>query len=179
MIHDERVRTALTLREARGRLCRYLQAVGYRVAGGDLDVLFERTKALGQLPGSPPRTWPSRIFVNLGDDPSGSVVTMRWEISTKGKVVSIWDVSYFKREIQAAVRTVAGKNISLSALEKAHLNVSLRSLGIYVAAFLTFTVTSALVLIGEVSLTIWLLALFIVAMLILATRAPMKAAKRG
>ena len=149
MTHHEQIRTMLMLREVRGRLCRYMQAVGYRIRGGDRDLIFVRTRALGRFPGSPPRAWASRVFVRLDEEGAGTEVTLRWEFSTRGKVVSVWDVAYFRREVQGAVRTITGRKFNMKTLERAHLSVSLKTLSVYLTAFLTVSVTSVLVAIGD------------------------------
>ena len=177
--HQETARSILTLREARGRLCRYFQSIGYRVVGGDTAVLFERKRALGFVPGCPPRMWPARVYAALEEGLTGCTVSLRWEVSTKGRIVALWDLEYFKREVRSAANSLLGTDPELKKLEKGHLSAGLKSLAIYMAGLLTLVVTGVLVAIGEIAPTIWFLALFIVGTLLIAMRAPVPAAPKA
>lgn len=178
LTHTEKVKTFLNLREVRGRLVRYMTSIGYTVIGNDADILFERGNALGRIPGSPPRTWPVRVFAHIGKGHNGSEVILRWEMGSGMRMLSIWDVKYFRKEVQGAVKTAAARNVNLGDLELAHTSSAVITLALYVAVLLTVTVMFLLMTAGDISVGLWLLVLLILATLLLATRAPLTPSKR-
>jgi hypothetical protein len=175
LTHTETVKTFLTMRETRGRLFRYMSSIGYTAIGTDTDVLFERGSGIGRIPGSPPRAWPMRVFAHLSKTKNGSQVLLRWEIRSGGRIMSIWDVGYFRKEIQGALKTVAAKHVNLNELETAHTTSALYTLLVYVGFFLMIGVTGVLMATGDLSVTFLLLSLLMVATLFMATRAPLVA----
>jgi hypothetical protein len=176
--HTEKVKTFLNLREARGRLCRYMTSIGYTVIGTDSDILFERGNAFGRIPGSPPRTSPVRVFAHIGKAHNGSEVILRWEMGGAFKMLSIWDVNYFRKEVQGAIKTISARNVNMNDLELTHTSSAVMTLAMYVAVLLTVTVMFVLMAAGDVSLGLWLLVLIILGALLLATRAPLTPSKR-
>ncbi len=179
LTHTEKVKTFLNLREVRGRLCRYMTSIGYTVIGTDSDMLFERGNALGRIPGSPPRSWPVRVFAHIGKAHNGSEVILRWEMgSGMGRILSLWDVKYFRKEVQGAVKTAAARHVNMNELELTHTSSAVMTLLVYVAVFLTVTVMFVLMTTGDISVTVWLVALVILGLLLLAIRAPLAPAKR-
>ena len=179
LTHTERVKTFLNLREVRGRLVRYMTSIGYTVIGTDTDILFERGNAFGRIPGSPPRTWPVRVFAHIGKGHNGSEVILRWEMGGGFKLLSIWDVRYFRKEVQGAVKTTAARNVNLSELEMTHTSSAIITLALYVIVLLTLTVMFLLMAAGDVSPLLWLLVLVMLGTLLLATRAPLTPSKRA
>jgi hypothetical protein len=173
LTHTETVRTTLSMRETRGRICRFMTGAGYEVIGTDQNILFDRGQNFGSIPGSPPRAWTMRVFAHLLPDPNGTKVILRWEMGSGSRLMAVWDVGYLREEVQAAAATVKGQNINMSELDKLHIRAGLLSLCLYVATFLTVGVTGVLALTGEVPVTAWLLAILIVAMLFVTVRAPM------
>jgi hypothetical protein len=173
LTHTEIVRTNLSMRETRGRICRFMTGAGYEVIGTEHNILFDRGQSFGTLPGSPPRAWTMRVFAHLMPDPNGTKVMLRWEMGSASRLMAVWDVGYLREEVQAAVATIRGQNVNMSDLDRVHVRAGLLSLGLYVASFLTVGVTGVLAATGEVPVTAWLLAILIVAMLFLTVRAPM------
>lgn len=172
LTHTETAQTFLTHREARGRLCRYMTGLGYKVIGTDNDLLFERGSSLGNIPGSPPRQWKIRVFAHISKAPNGTRVLIRWEFPKGVRVISVWDARYFKREVQGAVKTLGASEVSLKTLDELHTTNSLITLTVYLTAFLVIAVTTVLMAIGDISVTVWLLPLLIVGTLLIAIRAP-------
>jgi len=173
LTHTEKVKTFLNLREARGRLVRFMTSIGYTVIGTDADILFERGTPVGRLPGSPPRTWPLRVFAHIGPSPNGSEVILRWELRSSARMLSIWDVGYFRKEVQGAIKTVSARTVNMNDLELAHTNSAVLTLILYLAIFLTITVMFVLMTAGDISLIVWLLTLVFLGALLLAIRAPL------
>jgi len=179
LTHTERVKTFLNLREVRGRLVRYMTSIGYTVIGTDADILFERGSPLGRIPGSPPRTSPVRVFAHIGKGHNGSEVILRWEMGGGLKMLSIWDVKYFRKEVQGAVKTVAARNVNLTDLEMTHTSSAIITLALYVMVLLTVTVMFILMAAGDVPPLLWLVILIMLGTLLLATRAPLSPAKKS
>lgn len=173
LTHTEKVHTFLSLREARGRLCRYMTGIGYTIIGTDADILFERGNAFGRIPGSPPRAWPLRVFAHIGPSRNGSEVIVRWEIPNAWRILSIWDVKYLRQEVRGAVQTIAARNVDLNHLEATHTSTAILTLAVYLVAFLTITVPAVLAATGDIPIHVWLLSLFIVGTLLLVIRAPL------
>jgi hypothetical protein len=155
-----------------------MTSIGYNVIGTDSDILFERGSAIGRIPGTPPRSWPVRVFAHIGKGHNGSEVILRWEMGGGFKLLSIWDVRYFRKEVQGAVKTIAARNVNMNDLEMTHTSSAVMTLAMYVAVLLTVTVMFLLMAAGDVPVLIWLLVLIILAGVLLATRAPL-AAPRG
>lgn len=179
LTHTETARTFLTHREARGRLCRFMTGVGYKVIGTDNDILFERGSSMGNIPGSPPRQWRMRVFAHITKAHSGTQILLRWEIPSVARVISVWDARYLKREVQAALQTLGAREINLRALDELHTTNSLITLAIYLISFLTILVATVLMAIGDISTTVWLLPILIVITFLVAIRAPMGTPSRG
>jgi hypothetical protein len=179
LTHTEKIKTFLNLREVRGRLCRYMTSIGYTVIGTDSDILFERGSALGRIPGSPPRTCPVRVFAHIGKGHNGSEVILRWEMGNGMRLLSIWDVKYFRKEVQGAVKTAAARNVNMNELEMTHTSSAIMTLALYVAVLLTITVMFLLMTAGDIPVMVWLLVLLVLGTLLLATRAPLSPAKRA
>jgi len=179
LTHTEKIKTFLNLREARGRLVRYMTSIGYTVIGTDADILFERGNAFGRIPGSPPRTWPVRVFAHIGKGHNGSEVILRWEMGFGARLLSIWDVKYFKKEVQGAVKTISARTVNLNDLEMTHTSSAIITLMLYVMVFLTVTLMFLLMAAGDVSLGLWLIVLIMLAALLLATKAPLSPVRRG
>ena len=173
LTHSETVKTFLNLREARGRLVRFMTSIGYTVIGTDADILFERGNAFGRIPGSPPRTWPVRVFAHITKGHNGSEVLVRWELGGAARMLSMWDGGYFRKEVQGAVKTITARNVNMNDLEMTHTSSALMTLILYVAIFLTITVMFVLMTTGEVSVIVWLLTLVFLGALLLAIRAPL------
>lgn len=178
LTHTEKINTFLNLREVRGRLCRYMTSIGYTVIGTDADILFERGSAIGRIPGSPPRTWPVRVFAHIGKGSNGSEVILRWEMGKVARLLSIWDVKYFRKEVQGAVKTISARNVNMNDLELTHTSSAVMTLFLYLIVLLTLTVMFVLVAAGDISLGLWLAVLVMLGTLLLATRAPLSPAKR-
>ena len=178
LTHTEKIKTFLNLREVRGRLCRYMTSIGYTVIGTDSDILFERGNAFGRIPGSPPRTWPVRVFAHIGKGHNGSEVLLRWEMGTGMRLLSIWDVKYFRKEVQGAVKTAAARNVNMNDLEMTHTSSAVMILALYLAVLLTITVMFLLMTAGAISVGIWFLMLLVLGTVLLATRAPLTPTKR-
>lgn len=179
LTHTEKVNTFLSLREARGRLCRYMSGIGYEIIGTDADILFERGNALGRIPGSPPRAWPLRVFAHIGPGKNGSEIILRWEIPSSGRILSIWDVRYLRQEVKGAVQTVAARQVNLNQLEATHTSTAILTLGVYLVLFLTLTVPAVLAATGDIPFAWWFLSLFIVGTLLLVIRAPLASGAKG
>jgi hypothetical protein len=173
LTHTESVRTPLSMRETRGRICRFMTGAGYEVIGTDMNILFDRGHSMGPLPGSPPRAWSMRVFAHLTPDPNGTRVILRWEMGLGARLMAVWDVGYLREEVRSAVATIRGQNIAMGELEKLHTRAGLLSLSLYMASFLTIGVTGVLAITGEVPVAAWLLSMLVIAMLFLTVRAPM------
>lgn len=178
LTHTETVRTNLSMRETRGRICRFMTGAGFEVIGTDQNILFERGNSLGGLPGSPPRTWTMRVFAHLTPDPNGTRVLLRWEMGSPARLIAVWDVAYLREEVQGAVDTIRGRNIDMPELDRLHTRSGLLSLLLYLASLVTFGVTGVLALTGEVPVAAWLLSILIIGMLFLTVRAPMVGSAR-
>src|SRR4029078_12930159 len=122
----------------------------------DAYILFERGNALGRIPGSPPRSWPVRVFAHIGKGHNGSEVILRWEMGGGFKLLSIWDVRYFRKEVQGAVKTIAARNVNMNDLEMTPTWSAVMTLAMYVAVLLTVTVMFLLMAAGDVPVLIWL-----------------------
>lgn len=179
LTHTETVNTFLTQREARGRLCRYMTGLGYKVIGTDNDILFERGHPLGKLPGTPPKAWPIRVFAHLGQGRNGTNIALRWELPPGFRVLAVWDVKYLRQEVQGAVRTLGAREVKLQGLLEAHTSVAVLNLFVYLAAGLTLLVVTVLMSIGDLSMTVWLLALLIVVTMLFSIRASVPQNGRG
>lgn len=155
-----------------------MTSIGYTVIGTDTDILFERGNAFGRIPGSPPRSWPVRVFAHFGKAPNGSEVILRWEMTTGLRILSIWDVQYFRKEVQGAVKTTSARTVNLGDLEMTHVSSAIITLGLYFVVLLTVTVMFLLMTAGDVSPLLWLIVLLMLGTLLLATRAPLSPSKR-
>ena len=173
LTHSEKTLTTLSLRETRGRLCRFMTGLGYEIIGTDADILFERGGPFGSIPGSPLRAWKMRVFAHITPGPNGSQVLLRWEIPKGGRLMSVWDAGYLRKEVQGALQTVSAQDVNLDELEKTHMSAAFMTLAVYLAAFLTITVTVVLMVTGDLPAEVMLLALLIVLAVLIAIRAPL------
>src|SRR5579885_1831593 len=150
-----------------------MTSLGYTVIGTDADIMFERGNAIGRIPGSPPRTWPVRVFAHIGKGRNGSEIILRWELRSRGKLLSVWDVKYFRLEVEGAVKSCAARHVNMNELEMRHTSTALLTLFLYLAIFLTVTVMFVLMTTGDISMVVWLCTLFALGCLLLAVRAPL------
>jgi hypothetical protein len=174
MQHRERVRSRMHRFDARDRLCRYMRVLGYEGYKIDDALVFERSYRFGFLPGSPPRTWESRLVAMIDSISTGSDTKLEWTVTTNGRMCGRWDIEYFLAEIRGSVRAVAGTQINLKDLNELHERAVARSAAAYGGAFL-FVALSLLLCSAGVLNPIWCIAgTPVVALLLAKIQAPQR-----
>jgi hypothetical protein len=157
---------------AKARIARYLRAVGYNVTEDYDKIVATRRNSLEWLPGSPPRWWPARVIVDFAEEGIECRAKLSWHVATRGKIFSIWDALYFKREIQGALRAMDGAETRVSDLDAAHRSLARKTLMLHLVAFAVMGFTGLFAALGDLPLPVWGLSLFIVLTLMTAVRAP-------